>query len=340
MDLASELELPQGRDPVTEDEPTYPRTFVRFQGILWEGLVFDHIPGWETEIVHLRSAEGDGTCAVELRDEDAGVLVTVFPEIRFRRQMPNTGQDSADVLAYVPLHPEARELVLRRGDRQLFSAPVASRPPELRVTDTVPMEKDRVQMRWSAQHSLPLSFLVLYLTEDDRAFVVAGHLTETAMEADLSALPGSRRGRLAVLATDGLRSAFQTSPAFHVSTKPPRVWIQAPVGGSALPADQPLSLIGLATDVGGMRLSDEGLVWLVDGKVVIRDIAVAPATGLEPGVHGITLRYEMAGRVVAEAALEVTIAERSPEQERMWDVLRETGVTGLPPPPEGGGMQV
>lgn len=306
------------------DTPGSSPHLLRFHGTLFENMVFEPRLGWETErSAGPRPEIGDGTYVVELLSADAKVLVSVSPHVIMRAPCFSEGEGQwADIVIYVPLHPEARELVFRRKDMELYRAGITPQPPELRLARPAQLAKDRIKISWSARHSKPLTFQVLYLTDDGRAFALAAGLTESTFTADLRTLPGSRGGRLGVLASDGLRSTFERTAAFPVEEKPPRVWIQNPASGDTLPPDQPLTLSGHAVDVGGLSLTDTGLQWLVDRKLVLEGMRLG-MTMLEPGSHEIILRYAPEGRVVAQQRVQITIAGRSAEQELYLKSLRE-----------------
>ena len=287
-------------------------------------MVFEPQPGWETErIAGPRPETGDGDYLVELLAADGKLLVSVSPQVIMGGACFSEGAPQwADVVSYVPLHPGARELLFRRKDLEIYRAEITSQPPRLHLAKPAKLTKDRIKVSWSATHSKPLSFQVLYLADDGRAFPLAGGLTESTFTADLRALPGSRRGRLGVLATDGLRSAFERTGPFRVEEKPPRVWIQSPGSEETLPPDQPVTLSGHAVDVGGLSLPDTGLKWLVDRKQVLEDSRLGMAM-LEPGPHEIVLRYAANGKVVAQQRVQIVIAERSAEQELYLTAVRE-----------------
>lgn len=310
-----------------ESRVSSPR-LLRFYGTLFENMVFEPWPGWETErIAGPRPEGGNGTYVLELLSEEGKVLISVSPQVTMREPCFIEGESRwADIAIYVPLHPDARELVFRRKDLELYRTEIAPRPPRLQLGKPTKLAKDRVRIRWNATHSQPLTFQVLYLADDGRVFPLSPHSTESTFTADLRKFPGSRRGRLGVLATDGLRSAFAKSRPFPVEDKPPRVWIQSPGSGDILPPDQPLTLNGHALDVGAQSLTDGGLVWLVDRKIVLEGSRLGMCMP-EPGPHEIVLRYAPGGKVLAAQRVQIRIANRSPEQESYLKSLREITAT-------------
>jgi hypothetical protein len=306
-------------EPIASDDMTEPHMFLRFAGLLWEDMTFEREAGWETERIADRPKEGSGEYSLELLDADGRALVEVRPPVDFDRATtyPQSGIRNTRVVAYIPFDTGGRELVFRRGDRVIDRREVAAEPPGIRITELKRDDKDRVRIRWQAEQRSQnrLTYRVVYLVDDKRAFSLASGLEKTDFEADLSGLPGSKVGRLSVLATDGVRSAFAVSEPFPVSDKDPRISIQSPQPRQLLQADQPVSLNGQATDVAGASLAHDDLIWLVDGETVAKGTPLAIATGLEPGKHVVTLQYRPGKRVLAEESVEFEVAKRSPEQE-------------------------
>jgi hypothetical protein len=294
--------------------------FLRFTGLLWENMVFERAPGWETDTIERRPGEGDGEYLLQLLDGNGEELVRVAPDVDFYRKTTIGPAEMlwADIVAYIPLHPDTRELVFRRGDRVLHREGVAREPPRIEVGEVRRVGEGRIEVSWRAEQSegAPLSFDLLYVLGRQRAFYVARGVRETSYVVDLAPYPGGSEAQIAVLASDGTRSDFAMSNPFEVEDKPPQVWIHRPAPEETLPADQPVSLAGQATDVAGATLSSEHLVWEVDGTEVDRGTDLAMATGLQPGRHEVILRYADPAGPPAEQRSTFTIAERSEMQEQ------------------------
>ena len=123
---------------------------------------------------------------------------------------------------------------------------VAPEPPEIAITAVRTTRQGPRPDPWRAERrsEQPLTYRVVYLVDDSRAFSLASGLENPSYTADLSGLPGSRTGRLSVLATDGVRSSFAVSEPFPVSQKGPQISIHSPTAGQVVPADQPVNLNG------------------------------------------------------------------------------------------------
>ncbi len=300
-----------------------PAQFIRFSGRLSENMTFESQPGWETTRLANRPAEGDGVFQLELLNAAGQVLVAVSPNVDFERYStaPQPEMRFARVVAYIPLHPDGRELVFRRGDLLIQREPLAPNPPSLQIESLKPGRGRRVQISWAAKHVVdkPLTYNVVYLASDKRSFLVAHGLTKTKFTADLGHLPGGPAGRLAILATDGTRSSFAVSEPFPVAEKPPQIWIQTPGDQETLPAGQPVSLCGQALDVAGAGLPEAGLIWQVDGQEVARGTRLALAVGLEPGTHKVSLKYAGDQKTIARKTIAIVIADRTPFKDAAAD---------------------
>jgi hypothetical protein len=307
-----------------------PRTFLRIDGFLWQNMVFEQTLGWETTTADVLPEVHDRTYRLELMDERGRVLVSVPVDVRFRDreiglqdEEPTLAGRSvayATVHAYVPLHPEGRQLVLCRDDVVIHRVDVAPAPPRVAIRESEAAGEDAWRVSWEADHSSPLTFDVSYIYGPGAVLTLARGLAEREFVADLSSCPGGDEASLAVLAADGTRSAFALTAPFRVRDKPPVIWIQAPSEEHALPPDQPVSLVGQAVDLAGATLPVERLVWRIDGNDVESGASVAMATGLEPGPHVVELAYEDGSG--AQARVEITVAERNPEATPASEVIR------------------
>lgn len=298
--------------------------FIRFDGRLWENMTFKHRSGWETKTIAKRPQEGDGSFQLELRDKANKVLVSVSPIVDFHNVCrERTGELlSTRVVAYIPSHPNAQEMVFRRGDLVIYREKISNLPPEIEIKSLEKSKGNEIQITWSAKHpeDKKLTFNVMYITDDGRTFSLARHLTSNDYIVDLNQLVGSGYGRFSILATDGIRSAFAMSDDIEVPFKPPVINVKSPKDGVTLPTDQPVSLSGFASDVGGLRLPDSGLVWYVNGDKVSEGQWLSMVEGLEPGKHRVEIHYVMNGKVVADKRINFRIAKRGKKQQQYLEI--------------------
>lgn len=243
------------------------KRYIRFTGRLWADMSFELQLGWETEQIASLPHIDDDEYQIDLREDDQQ-LVTVTPRIDpFIPCSPGerTSVTPAQVVGYIPLHPDANRLVFRRDGRILYDTELASAPPDVEFESVEREDEDAIVLSWHAEHETgahaELTYDIAYVADGEQAMLVAHALADTEHSVPLASLPGSERGQFAVLATDGLRSSVALSDPISVDVKPPRVWIQQPDPKTSYPADQPISLIGQAVDIGGERLPEEPLRW-------------------------------------------------------------------------------
>ncbi|MFB6080725.1 MAG: Ig-like domain-containing protein [Haloferacaceae archaeon] len=289
------------------------KTYIRFDGRLWEDMTFDPRPGWETEWIASSPPEADGPYRIELL-ADGDPVVSVSPAVEFdtgcapteRREMA-----SARIVAYLPFNPDADRLVFRREGAVIYERKIPSKPPTIEI-EGVERGDEAVTVAWAAEAhgDVDLTFVVAYVADGKRAIPLARDHEGDRFTVDTSDLPGAEAAHVAVLATDGIRSSFAVSEPFAVDPKPPRVWIQRPDEGEVVPFGHPVSLVGQATDVTGHSLDDGALRWFVDDEPVASGTRTAAATDLAPGDHAVELRYAGDDRDgAARAALTFSVAE-------------------------------
>lgn len=301
-------------------------SLIRFSGTLTETMDFALSWGWETRRVLDNPGRGDGRYRLDVLAASGDALSSFSPRVDFRREGDLA---VANVVAYVPLPPGAVEIVFMRvepSERLLARAPLAAQPPRVAIT-TQEVGERSVRLAWAADHEQPLRYTVMYLRDDGPPLTLAFAVEDQRITVPLADLPGSPAGRLAVLASDGLRSAVVESEPFAVPETPPTVVVMQPREDAGHPPDNPLSLLGMAHDPGGFELPDEGLVWSVDGREVGRGSRVAASAALEPGLHEVELRYAGSDSV---ARLAVRVAERTEDDEALRRLLEQ-----YPPPLPG-----
>lgn len=290
-------------------------THLRFDGWLRTDDRFEPIPGWETE-QPIQKPTGDGPYRLVVRDAEGDSLASITPQTtRTTTCAPTTtpALERSRITGYVPLVTGAESVALLEDDRVLVERPLAPEPPAVEITE-FDVDGASYQVRWSGEHpgleelrsedateemrdeertgdESGLTYHVGCLTDGvvvPLALDVAGHEHEGSLES----VPGDEEARLLVLATDGLRSATARTEPFALADPGPELTIQEPQAESAVPADQPLSLVGQVVDSHGRALSETGLTWQVDGETVASGERSALSEPLEPGEHTITLSYD------------------------------------------------
>lgn len=292
------------------------RRYLRFVGKLWENGEFEPGIGWETTRI-ARNARSTPGYQLQLLDAAGDPLVDAGVELRAGACGGRRGQGMAShpVAGYLPLHPAGRTVVFRREATALHTVRLAAAPPRIAVGRVDLGGAGRVHLGWTVEHESPLWFNVVLVDGEGRAIPVARGLTEPRLVLPTADLPGGAGCSLAVLATDGLRSAMARSEPFDLPRQPARLVILAPADGDTIAADQPFSLLGRAHDLAGRPLPDDRLVWLVDGEVVARGRRLVPAGPLAPGDHRVELALASDDGEAPRATVRLRVPERSPAQD-------------------------
>ncbi len=292
------------------------RKFLKFAGKLWENGEFEPAIGWETQRIAQRP-HADPDHQLQVVDDLGNVLVEGAVELRIAacRTRGTDGMTGAKVIGYVPLHPEGRSVVFRRGGRVLYKVELEPERPLIMQIDVKVDENGCIHARWETKHSRPLWFNLFLIDGHRRTIPIERNLIEKQLVLDTAHLPGGSGCVLAILATDGFRSTVERSKPFNIPEKPPQLVIITPNESETLTPDQPTSLLGHAHDLAGQTLSDDHLVWSVDGVVIAQGHRLVLANPFVPGQHRIELAYLQDNKVVAMTEVKVVVSERTREQE-------------------------
>lgn len=292
------------------------RRYLRFVGRLWDSGEFEPGTGWETTRIARNSRPTPGYL-LQLLDSSDDLLVDAGVTLRTGACGGHGGRGMASrpVSGYLPFHPAGRTVVFRKEATVLHTASLAAAPPRIAVGQVDLGGAGRIHLAWAVEHENPLWFHVVLVDGAGMATPVAQGLTEPRLVLATAGLPGGPGCALAVLATDGLRSAMARTEPFDLPRQPARLVILTPADGDTLPADQPFSLLGRAHDAAGRPLPDDQLVWLVDGQIMARGRRMVPAGPLAPGDHRVELAHASDDGEARRATARLRVNERSPAQE-------------------------
>jgi len=301
-------------------------TFLRFSGTLWENMEFEVDTGYEVGIVPPHAdIRGDGSYMVELLSQEGDSLVSYFPDVRFATgcEPDREGQSPAMVLAFLPFSPKATQLRFSRGTQVLFEQSIPGRAPRVQNI-RVRCDGKRVAVNWTTK--IPRGrrpwFQIWYVDDAGNEYLVTEKRGRSSVTFGLDELPGSKKARVRVVASDGVRSGEELSKPFVVPEKAPVAQILSPLDGEQLPPDQPLTLMGnLGTTAGG-SVPWGHIEWRIDGKKVESAKQVAGCPCPQPGRHSVELLYTSTEGLKAKSKVWFKVASRSPSQERYFKVLK------------------
>jgi hypothetical protein len=299
------------------------RPFLRIFGHLRADGEFEPAPGWETTRI-ARRCHPDPEFSLQLLD-DAGVVVAKGAVERRKGFCDDQAMCSASrerLSGHIVLHPRGTTLVLSRDQEVIHKTPICAEKPRIHSLRVTARGNDDWMVQWEAEHPLPLSFNLAFVDPLRRIVPVARNLGDMTYALDTRRLPGGGACSVALLATDGVRSACARSDAFHLPPRAPNLYVLAPADGEMVMPDQPFSLLGRAHDLAGRVLPDAGLVWSIDGEVVARGTALALGGPLPPGEHAIEMAYVEGGEAVSNVRRIVSVPPRTPDQNNWLRIRR------------------
>jgi hypothetical protein len=175
---------------------------------------------------------------------------------------------------------------------------VTSGPSAPRVTVVRPNGGENLSGRtalvsWTANDpdGDPLSFNVQYSADDGATWsLLTSNVLTTSVTVDTDNMPASQRGRIRVLASDGIHTAYDSSDrAFTVPNHRPSVEILAPQVGDTTIVSQTVGLEAQVYDVEEGSLEPGRVRWSSNLDGVVGHGAQVSLADLTPGRHTITL---------------------------------------------------
>jgi hypothetical protein len=294
-----------------------PLTYLHISGTLAENLVYRPRPGYESTRPG-RRIEGNPAFQLVLLDHEHRVLVSVTPEVVARGCGLVDDPIRFRVRGALPLHPDGKSYELRRGEIRLHAVTIPPDPPVVTAPQCRTSD-DKLTLHWQAAPDKITTYSVVAAMESGRRITIARGLTESAYTVDLSQIPTPGKGRLFIVASDGVRSSEVDASSIEVPARPATVHILAPAAHARLPFGQPVSVLGCCLDMEGKPCGQELAVWSLDGERFAAGSAVAAINRAQPGIHRLTLAYgSEADRV--ESAVSIEIEEPDADY-RLWEEL-------------------
>jgi hypothetical protein len=195
-----------------------------------------------------------------------------------------TDQEWATFVTRLPYNAETQSVVLRLGEKELGRLDVPTDRPFFTLLH--PGDDDFIDptgvlhLHWAGHDSEhPMTFYVRY-SHNDRDWARPGvNLHTNDYYLDLREMPGGKRCRVEVIATNGYRTSYASTRHFEVPTKPPELLLEHNDGPV-------LFAQGVSREQG--PLTGDQISWLADDNVIgtggTLDIRTLPA-----GTHQITV---------------------------------------------------
>ena len=285
-----------------------PARFLTVVALLQANNELTMLPGFLTEDPSGSDPDPASGVTVEFFDDDGALL------LRHRVAAARIWTDGPAVAARliegkVPFPPASRRLVIREGDAALHESTVPEHGPTVRIDWEPPeLAEGRHIVRWAAEHpdGLALTYVTCYSGDDGRTWrPVSLASPEPEIEVDFDRLPGSRRARIGIFATDGVNTALETSRRFAVTRKKCQPMIIAPRDGLAVTSGESVTFVGQGYLLEEDQPELENLTWRssIDGA-----LGRGPAVQARPsdGHHEIILAAGRGARR-AEARIEIDV---------------------------------
>jgi hypothetical protein len=292
-------------------------TYLQIRGTLAENMVYRAQPGHETTRAGPR-AEADPAFQLLLLDGEGRILVSVNPQVKASGCQRVGDPLRLRVRATLPLHPDAVAYELRRGEVRLYTATIPPQPPMI-VEPACRRTDGGLKVSWQPAQGHEITYSIVAAMESGRRIVLARDLTEPAQTVVLSRMPASGKGKLYVLASDGVRSSETEVASIEVPVRPPTAQIISPAADSRMPFGPPVSVLGCCLDMAGQPCPPELAAWFLDGERFATGSVVAVLDHARPGTHRLTLAYgEGPDRVESSVVLEI---EQPDDDYQRWEEL-------------------
>ena len=175
------------------------------------------------------------------------------------------GRRLALIQEVVRFDERTRVVEIRKGKRTLERVRASAHAPQVRIISPERSKRlgRRVTVRWRGNDPDDdrLTYSLLYSPRGDRWVPVAAGLRKRSYRVDLGDLPGGRKARFRVVATDGVRADVAVAGGFKVPVKSPAVRISAPAPDAALIEGQETQFVATVLDLQDVAFAPDRIVW-------------------------------------------------------------------------------
>lgn len=227
----------------------------------------------------------------EYHEPGSGIPSPIFPSA-------DTGAENVSFIMPFADGTRSIRLVYNGAVQQVLDTRVVSlNAPQVTITSPVtavswPALSNQV-LSWtgSSLDGLPLTYSIYYSNDGGAGWVIlASDLTATSYNVIVDSMAGGSDVRFRVVASDGVNTGFDETPAtITIPNHPPQPIISDPVSNSFHAPGDLIVFHGIATDMEDGTLPDASLNWSdsVQGSLGIGP--TVPINDLKPGKHTITL---------------------------------------------------
>ena len=236
-----------------------------------------------------------GEYAVEIQAASGSVLASQSFPVDLSILQGSSFLSGFPFVAQLPWTAGASRVVLRKGSQVLATRAVSAGVPTVRLSSPVGGESlsGTATVAWSGSDpdGDALTYSVDFSADGGTTWLpLATRLATTTFAWNTAISPGTKAGRIRVVASDGVNEGRDASPAsFTVASKDPAVAVTSPADGTVVAPGTPVTFEGTGFDLEDGLLPGSSLAFVSsrDGLLGTGETVAAPA--LSPGLHAITL---------------------------------------------------
>lgn len=259
--------------------------FLHITGTLYENQVYKHKSCFESSTA--KRYAGDENYQVILLNADKSPLLQVAPKISGYCGLASDA-DRYAVVACLPLHPDGASFEIRRGSLLLYACDIPKKSPALHITKSATTE-NKISIEWKSPCK---SFSVVAKMESGRRISLVRNFAGHSFLMDKSTIRASGKGKIMVVAHDGVRSTEAMGPEFELADQPPIINIITPIDNSEEPFGYPISVCASYYDIDGKNLDAQHLICTLDGERVEHTCGIVALHSVLSGKHLLSFTCE------------------------------------------------
>ncbi len=258
------------------------------------------------------STPDKGPCSIEFLDAGGQLLYSQHFELA---QMSNDGpQTEGGFRLVLPWTDGSRKAVFKYQDKVIGQTNASPHAPSLTLTypkggeSWAPTGQQTISWTAGDADNNPLGYMVQYSADGGQTWmIVAANLQEPFFTFDGDYLPGSARGVIRVIATDGFNNTQVDSNQITVAAKAPVIFISSPEADSTFDFGAPLILQAVGTDILDGPIPNDQLAWSSDRDGSLGTGRQQILSNLSVGEHTITLSARNKSGLTSTASVHITI---------------------------------
>ncbi len=193
--------------------------------------------------------------------------------------------------------PNYASYAIRAGNKELVAKQRSSNTPTVVIPNLnegrVFEQDEQVSISWVGhdQDGNPLTYRVFRLYNEGRDWHERTVSNFEGTQWNFLNFGATNNARVAVVVSDGTRSAFAVTPAFSVAEHDPQVRITTPAAGATYYGQQKFQLSARSRDFDEYLYTSDAHVWSsnIDGHLGTSNLINMTANQLTPGNHTITV---------------------------------------------------